>query len=72
MKISKDEIIQKREYAKELLEQIHNCQTEDELEVVNDRIEESVAAGLILKKHYRVLSEEIDNRLGYLIEQDLI
>lgn len=69
MKITREE---KRKNISEICKQIDNCESEDDLERVGDILNELLQAGLIFKKDYKFLEEELDNRLMTLIEKELI
>ena len=56
----------------EILLKIRNCCTEGELDEVNDLLEESHLIGLINDGYYEFLSEELDDRLGVLVEKGLV
>lgn len=56
-----------------LSRKIDDCKTEDELEVVEDLIDEYMAAGAIFKYVYKFLKNEaLDNQLNWLIERGII
>lgn len=62
---------EKKTIFQELVEKINRCETEEELEFVNDQIEDCLLAGIIGKKEYRYLQEEQDARLALIIEKEL-
>lgn len=62
----------KRRECSNILNMINDCKTENELEVVSDYLEESLLIGLIFKKDYKYLSDELDDRLMTLVEEGLI
>lgn len=68
MKISRDE---KKKNASEILRQIHDCKTEEDLERVDDFLEVSVQLNRIYKKAYKFLSEELDNQSSLILESSL-
>lgn len=69
MKISNEE---KRQNALKIYTLIDNCETEDDIDRVNDIIDESMLGGRIFKKTYKFLSEELDDRLMTLVEAGLV
>ena len=60
------------EYYIWLFKKIRNCNSEEELDAVNDELEELHQARIIPKSYYDALSEELDDRLGTLIEEGKI
>jgi len=56
----------------DILNEVNECLTEEDLDAVCERADEAVQAGLITKKAYKALLEELDDRCIYLSERGLI
>lgn len=59
---------QQKDFARDLLLAIDRCETEEDIERVDDIALEQVQAGLITKKAYRAIEEAMDDRIMDLVE----
>jgi hypothetical protein len=69
MKYSRQE---KRLEASKILEMIHLCKNEADIEKVDDYLDACAIAGIIFKIDYKFLCEELDDRLMTLVEEGVI
>lgn len=63
---------EKRQKAFDIFMKISDCITEDDIERLSDELDDLEVAGLILKKDYKFLCDELDDQLSYLVEKGLI
>ena len=62
----------KRKEAMTILAKIESCNSESELEEVDDYLDSCLLCGCIFKKDYKYLSEKIDDQIMTLVEKGLI
>lgn len=55
-----------------LFDEIKSCNTEHDLEKINDLLEEAYLCGKVSNKEYSYISECLDDRLSDLIELRLV
>ena len=60
---------EQKENATRLLLEIDKCETEDDLDKVDERAEIMMQIGHITKKAYRAIEEALDDRIMDLVEQ---
>ena len=60
------------ENARDLLLAIEKCETEADIETVDDIALEQVQFGLLTKKAYRYIEEAMDDRIMALVEEGKI
>ena len=62
---------EQQQKAKLFFNRICDCKTIKEVETLYDEIDDAASGRVITKRAYKWLSEECDDRISYLIEQEL-